>query len=252
MSKYDAIAEFLLSENKNEIRLQFIDLEKEIGFSLPASARKYPEWWANNESEARHCNSWMNAGWLTCDVDIEGEKVTFTKANSTFRISSNVKSEKTSLKQIKAKVTEQVIAPDGAIKLEMGMCWLELGQITIDEYGKLVFPIPEKLPGLYRLRLQSRDKDMRYIGETVNLQRRFAHYRNPGPTQKTNIRINAALIEHISYGNTVMVDTVIDASTLHFDGHKIVPTFSEKATRRLFEHAAIVFDSVSSIKSLNL
>ena len=25
-----------------------------------------------------------------------------------------------------------------------------------------------------------------YVGETDNLQRRLAHYRNPGPTQATN------------------------------------------------------------------
>ncbi len=29
-----------------------------------------------------------------------------------------------------------------------------------------------------------------YVGESDNLRRRISHYRNPGPTQRTNIRIN--------------------------------------------------------------
>jgi len=256
LSKYDAIADFLISKNQNEVRLLFIDLENAIGFSLPASARKYPEWWANNKVEGRHCNSWMNAGWITRDVDIGSEKVTFIKdgfaSSSAFLASANIMNTIVSPSVNKTHIAEPVIAPDGILELEMKMYWLEQGEITIDESGKLAFPPSEKSPGLYRMRFHAENSDRTYIGETINLKRRFAHYRNPGPSQSTNIRINTALIEHISNGNSVTIDTVTGGSTLNFDGNRKTPNFANKATRRLFEHAAIVLDSASDIESLNL
>lgn len=256
LSKYDAIADFLVSKGQREIRIRFTEVESALGFSLPASARKYPEWWANNQIEGRHCNSWMGAGWTTCDVDLGTEKVTFVHSgsisNPNYGSGSNTKRANISKKNTSEKMPTPALAPDGKVKLETKMFWLALGQVTLDEDRKLVFPFMGEVPGLYRMRLQSEGKDTRYIGETANLRRRFAHYKNPGPTQSTNIRINSLLVDHIFQGNIVTLDAVTGGTTLIFDGEPRSTDLSDKSTRRLFEHAAIVFEAASDVKSLNL
>lgn len=42
-----------------------------------------------------------------------------------------------------------------------------------------------------------------YVGETDNLQRRLAYYRNPGPTQATNQRLHTRMVEHLQAGGRV-------------------------------------------------
>ena len=76
--------------------------------------------------------------------------------------------------------------------------WLPIGTAQRDEEGKIKFPKLPARPGLYQFKIFRSDGSQAiYVGETDNLQRRFAHYRNPGPTQATNLRLNA-LSKHCS------------------------------------------------------
>lgn len=81
-----------------------------------------------------------------------------------------------------------------------------------------------------------------YIGETDLLQRRMAHYRSPGPTQTTNIRMNAALRKHLSSGGVASMAFIADALLRTVgDEQPLVPLdLSRKAARRLVENAALV------------
>jgi hypothetical protein len=84
-----------------------------------------------------------------------------------------------------------------------------------------------------------------YIGESVNLQRRLAgNYRSPGPSQQTNVRINALLGRHLAAGGTVGV-AVATSAALWLDGTEHPLGLSRKDARLFAENAALVFAHVT-------
>ena len=66
-----------------ELRMTFTEVEEVIGTSLPASARRYREWWGNERegTNARHvqARAWMAAGWEVWTVDFANEEVVFVQ-----------------------------------------------------------------------------------------------------------------------------------------------------------------------------
>ena len=71
-AKYEPLENYLQNKSglKQEVNLSFRDIEKIIGAQLPASARKYREWWSNqkdlnNRSQAK---AWISAGYLVDSV----------------------------------------------------------------------------------------------------------------------------------------------------------------------------------------
>jgi len=57
------------------------DVDK-IGVELPPSARRYPEWWANEadpKTRHRQCRAWLGAGWEVEEVNLSAEFVVFRK-----------------------------------------------------------------------------------------------------------------------------------------------------------------------------
>lgn len=86
---------------------------------------------------------------------------------------------------------------------------------------------------------QSKAKSAVYIGETENLRRRAYHYRNPGPHQKTSLRINSLLREELTGRTRVTLATVANPR-IEIDGKVIKAEFSRKPHRLLFENAALV------------
>ncbi len=79
MSKYQNLEEYLCGFPTGQWRPKFKEVEKLLGFSLPASARKYPAWWSNDAKGHSHARSWLDAGWCTENLDILGERVTFRR-----------------------------------------------------------------------------------------------------------------------------------------------------------------------------
>ena len=63
-------------------RISFGDIEAILGFDLPASARLYRPWWANQKRGGGHSHAlaWQAAGWRTRDVDLEAETLVFERA----------------------------------------------------------------------------------------------------------------------------------------------------------------------------
>lgn len=82
MSKYSPLKKYLESLPEAEIRtlLSFACVEGIIGDNLPASSRKYREWWAN-ESRGSHVQAWawFEAGWVVESVNLRDETVTFVR-----------------------------------------------------------------------------------------------------------------------------------------------------------------------------
>lgn len=233
----------------------FRQLESILGFALPASARLYPAWWANDACQGRQAMAWLSAGWRTGDLNLTGETVTFYRdAGISRKAASRFEQGSQRAGAATEKFDVSVLPKAGGINplaLSVGMTWRVLGRLTLDDSEKLIFPAVPDSSGLYRFRLLAAGQSRHYIGETVRLQRRFSHYANPGPSQTTNIRINALLREHLEAGERIEIDIMTDADSMVITGNATQVNFKDKVTRRLFEHAAIVAEGGAEIESLN-
>lgn len=79
MSKYDPLSDYLKSKDQDRVPMTFKELELLIDDSLPPSARKHRAWWSNNPSNSVITRAWLDAGYITRDVDLGGEKLTFRR-----------------------------------------------------------------------------------------------------------------------------------------------------------------------------
>ena len=129
--------------------------------------------------------------------------------------------------------------------------WRFLGRLQIGEDGRPEFPIAPRKPGLYRFRFTGGNDVRRYIGETDQLRRRFQHYRTPGPSQQTNIRMNEEFRSHMAAGWDIEVDIVHDRIAVSSAGAPVDVDLADKAVRRLLEHAALVSEAAAGAKLLN-
>lgn len=80
MSKYEPLAQALRRHRDDIWIAGFDEIERVLGFPLPASARNYREWWANQRSGGHsQTKGWQDAGWQVWKVDLAGEQVTFRR-----------------------------------------------------------------------------------------------------------------------------------------------------------------------------
>jgi hypothetical protein len=96
------------------------------------------------------------------------------------------------------------------MKIEPGP-WSEVGEVRLGTDGKLLMPDPGHVPGIYRFRLTGGDAPAVYIGETDDMSKRFGHYRNPEPSQRTNVRMNEQMQARIAAGGIVKAAVVTEA-----------------------------------------
>jgi hypothetical protein len=96
-------------------------------------------------------------------------------------------------------------------------------------------------PGVYRFTLRLGDRARLYVGETDNFRRRFSHYANPGPTQSTNLKMKARLLELLNErGGQADVEVAVDV-TLLLDGLSVkAADLPDVFVRRLLENAALL------------
>ena len=78
MGKYANLGDFLRSQQSAAIPVTFKEVERIIGHALPRSAR-YPAWWSNNPSNNVMTKIWLEAGFKTEQVDVEGRKLVFRR-----------------------------------------------------------------------------------------------------------------------------------------------------------------------------
>lgn len=71
-SKYEPLKRFLSEKaaSSKEISLSLNQIELILGFSLPKSAYKYPEWWSNQTdvSNRPQAKAWIEAGYKVISV----------------------------------------------------------------------------------------------------------------------------------------------------------------------------------------
>jgi hypothetical protein len=138
------------------------------------------------------------------------------------------------------------------VELTMAFSWVPVGAVTLDEQQKVRFPKTGAQPGLYRFEIISVDGPTQYIGETDQLSRRLQHYRTPGPSQQTNLRLNALLVEHLKRGDRVSLSAVTEGVTASCAGREHHVDLSVKSERVLLESAALLNARSAGIPTLNL
>ena len=112
--------------------------------------------------------------------------------------------------------------------------------ITRRSQVQILPPLPRNRSGIYRLLLTAPDgATALYIGETDELRRRSGNYRNPGPSQRTSLRINALLKNHLSESGTIAM-AIATQATLEINGISGDLDLARKASRLLAENAALV------------
>ncbi len=75
-AKYHPLFERLLYSGQGKVVLRFADIERELGASLPPSARSRPAWWSNNPNGHSQARAWLRAGYIA-KADLAGETVEF-------------------------------------------------------------------------------------------------------------------------------------------------------------------------------
>ena len=80
MSKYAPLAAHLREVGQETVPMTFADIERIIGTKLPPSAFKHRPWWSNNPANSVITRSWLEAGYKTQNVDMEGRKLVFRKS----------------------------------------------------------------------------------------------------------------------------------------------------------------------------
>jgi hypothetical protein len=79
LSKYTPLGEYLRKQRSSRIPMTFAEIERLIGAKLPNSQR-YPAWWSNNPFNNVMTKVWLEAGFITENVDVEGRKLVFRRA----------------------------------------------------------------------------------------------------------------------------------------------------------------------------
>jgi hypothetical protein len=83
MGKYDPLYDYLKrrSADMYEVTLTFEHIAVIIDASLPASAFRYREWWANERGDTSHvqARAWLAAGWYVDEVQQDEGWVRFKR-----------------------------------------------------------------------------------------------------------------------------------------------------------------------------
>lgn len=80
MSKYDPLQEHLQASGEAQLTLSFAAIERILGERLPDSARRHNAWWANEEGGTHtHARAWLDAGYRTAGLDLNGSTVQFIR-----------------------------------------------------------------------------------------------------------------------------------------------------------------------------
>ena len=78
--KYAPLYRYLITRTSFRWRASFSEIETVLGFGLPASARRHPAWWANQDGGGHsHARAWREAGRRTKEVDLKAETLVFER-----------------------------------------------------------------------------------------------------------------------------------------------------------------------------
>jgi hypothetical protein len=134
----------------------------------------------------------------------------------------------------KAESTSGIAGESVALRFR----WRDIGDVVLDPAAKLAFPRAAAEPGIYRLEVDHAEASV-YFGEASDLRRRFGQYRNPGPSQQTNQRLNDLLGRVLANSGRCRV-SVVEVQWFEGKFREVDLDLRLKAARVLVESAAIV------------
>lgn len=79
MGKYDKLGQHLAAQVTDEVPMRFSDIERVIGAKLPPRAQLHRAWWSNNAANNVMTQVWLDAGFRSERVDIEGRTLVFKR-----------------------------------------------------------------------------------------------------------------------------------------------------------------------------
>ena len=134
----------------------------------------------------------------------------------------------------------------------MAWDWRPCGLVTLAD-GKLAFPRVPSAAGVYRLTFQDGAGGQTgvYVGEADLLPRRFQHYRTPGASQQTNLRLNPIMVNTLAAGGRIAVEVAVTVHLVAADGSAVPLDLTWKAVRVLVERAAEVAERTAGVHVLN-
>jgi hypothetical protein len=82
MGKYEPLTKFLRNQAVNEVQMTFAQIERVIDANLPPKAQKHRAWWSNSPSNSVMTKAWLDAGFRSEQVDMQGRKLVFRRVSS--------------------------------------------------------------------------------------------------------------------------------------------------------------------------
>jgi hypothetical protein len=82
MGKYDPLRAYLEKTAVPEVPMTFEEVARVVGARLPPSAYLHRPWWANESTGHVHAKAWLDAGYETAQVDMEGKKLVFARRHA--------------------------------------------------------------------------------------------------------------------------------------------------------------------------
>jgi hypothetical protein len=149
----------------------------------------------------------------------------------------------------------------GSIEVKVMFEWETVRQSEAEEY---VFPKPitefmkrlYKKPVIYRWiveRTNADDEMVMYIGEAARLcPDRLSGYVAPGPTQRTNLRLNQQFHEYVAHGGRIRLEILKMTGAFVNDLDLTERDLSRQDIRRLIERLLVTLYRNQGVNLLNL
>lgn len=228
-SKYEALTTYLSGCPEPVVVMTFSELDRLVG-GLPVSAQKHQAWWANTRTAQPHAHYWLDAK-RRATPDLKAGLVRFEIGAE---VASAPRRRSAALPmQTKASLVSTGEVVEASVRFE----WLAAGAVTLDSSSKPSFPSVPSRPGMYRFVLTDAVGATVgvYIGESDQIARRMGNYRNPGPTQPTNQRMNGRLRDVLGAGGLVELSVAFEVTV---DGEAF--GLDTRPARLLAENAALI------------
>lgn len=126
-----------------------------------------------------------------------------------------------------------------AMEMSVRLGWEAIGHVQV-EGQSLRFPRVPREPGIYQFVFRHAGRERMYVGEAVDLARRFQHYATPGPSQTTNLRMRDRALRVVEAGGTMSVSIARDIAIGNNGDALIGPDLASEFVRRFIENAVLV------------
>ena len=84
-SKYQPLTQHLRTQRAGRVPMSFAEIERVLGTKLPPSAISHRAWWSNNPTNNVMTKAWLEAGFRSEQVDLDGRRLVFKRVATTPR-----------------------------------------------------------------------------------------------------------------------------------------------------------------------